>query len=96
MKKLNFFLFLWIILLALNDNAFARCECRQPAYRDQIDFLTRYTACLEQCYDSQFESLKLQINAYGKRISDLESQLNRLNSKIKNLEDELSSVKAKE
>ena len=95
MKKLIFIPFAFAIILALSDFAFGTCNCKQPAYRDEIDFLTRYTACLEQCYNSQFESFQLQVDAYGQRITDLESQLHGLKSRIKELEDELSAVKDK-
>jgi predicted nucleic acid-binding Zn-ribbon protein len=93
MKKRYFFILSFVILLALSDGAMGACDCRQPAYRDEIDFLTRYTACLEQCYNSQFESFKLQIDAYDQRISDLESEIDRLRGKINDLEGELSSAK---
>jgi hypothetical protein len=95
MKKLFFIFLLLVIILALSDGAFGACDCKQPAYRDEIDFLTRYTACLEQCYNSQFDSFKLQTDAYGQRIADLESQLHGLKGRIKALEDELGAVKDK-
>ncbi len=95
MKKLIFILLSLVSILALSDGALGACDCKQPAYRDEIDFLTRYTACLEQCYNSQFESFKLQIDAYGQRIADLESQLHGLKGRVKELQDRLSAVKAK-
>jgi len=95
MKKLIFILLSFGIILALSDGAFGACDCKQPAYRDEIDFLTHYTACLEQCYNSQFESFKLQIDAYGDRIAELESQLHGLKDRIKALQDELSAVEDK-
>jgi predicted nucleic acid-binding Zn-ribbon protein len=95
MKKLFFIFLLFVILLPLSDSAIGACDCKQPAYRDEIDFLTRYTACLEQCYNSQFESFRLQIDAYDQRIADLESQLQRLKGRIKLLEGELSAVRDK-
>lgn len=95
MKKLIFCLLPLAVLLAFSNSAMGSCDCRQPAYRDEIDFLTRYTACLEQCYNSQFESFKLQINAYGQRITALETELHRLQGRIMELEGELSSVENK-
>ena len=95
MKKPFFILLSFVIILALSDGALGACDCKQPAYRDEIDFLTRYIACLEQCYNSQFESFKLQIDAYGQRIAELESQLDGLKDRIKALQDELSAVEDK-
>ncbi len=95
MKKLIFCLLLFAILLAFNKIAMGACDCRQPAYQDKIDFLTRYTACLEQCYNSQFESFRLQIDAYGRRVTDLETELDRLRGRIKELESEASGVENK-
>jgi len=95
MKKLIFILLSFVIILVLSDSALGACDCKQPAYRDEIDFLTRYTACLEQCYNSQFESFKLQIDDYGQRIADLESQLYGLKGRVKELQDELSAVNDK-
>ena len=95
MKKLIFCLLLFAILLLFNDIAIGACECRQPAYQDKIDFLTRYTACLEQCYNSKFESFKLQIDAYGRRVTDLETELDRLRGRIRELENEASGVENK-
>ena len=95
MKKLIFCLLLLAILLAFNDSAMGACDCRQPAYQNKIDFLTRYTACLEQCYNSQFESFKLQIDGYDQRISDLELEIDRLRGRIKELESEASGVENK-
>ena len=82
-------------LLAFSNTAAGACDCREPAYRSEIDFLTRYTACLEQCYNSQFEAFKLKTDAYERRIGDLESQLYRLKDRVKELEDELSSAENK-
>ena len=95
MKKLIFCLLLFAILLLFNGIAIGACECRQPAYKDKIDFLTRYTACLEQCYNSQFESFKLQIDGYDQRISDLELEIDRLRGRIEGLESEASGVENK-
>jgi outer membrane murein-binding lipoprotein Lpp len=88
-------LLILLLTLIIQSAAFAECNCKQPAYKDEIDFLTSYTGCLDECFNSQFEQIRLKIDAAGTRITDLESQINRLNSKVKNLEAELTSVKAK-
>jgi peptidoglycan hydrolase CwlO-like protein len=95
MQKSFYMLLILLLTLIIQSAAFAECNCKQPAYRDEIDFLTSYTGCLDECFNSQFEQIRLKIDAAGTRITDLESQINRLNSKVKNLEAELTSVKAK-
>jgi peptidoglycan hydrolase CwlO-like protein len=95
MKK-PFCLFIALILvLILSGTAIAECNCLQPAYMDQIHFLTSYTTCLEQCFSSQIGQIRQQLDEYGKRIPALESEINRLNLKIKNLESERPEVKEK-
>ena len=84
-----------ILVLMLSSVAVAECNCLQPAYMDYIDFLTRYTACLEQCFSSQIEQIKQRLTEYNNRIPALESELNRLNLKIENLESERAAVKGK-
>ena len=89
-----FCLFLAVILvLILSGAAIAECDCLQPAYMDHIHFLTSYTACLEQCFSSQIEQIRQQLDEYGKRIPALESEINRLNLKIENLESERAEAK---
>jgi len=95
MQKSFYMLLILFLTLIIQSAAFAECNCKQPAYKDEIDFLTSYTVCLDECFNSQFEQIRLKIDAAGTRITDLESQINRLNSKVKNLEAELTSVKAK-
>ena len=93
MKKLNILLLSLGIIFGFNSNAVGFCGCKQPAYKDQIDFLLSYTACLEQCYNSQFEDFRSQIDISTKRIKDLESKIDLLNLRIKELEDQLNIVK---
>lgn len=95
MKKPLCLVIALILILILNGAAMADCNCRRPAYMDQIDFLTSYTTCLEQCFSSQIEQIKQQLDQYGKRIPALESEINRLNLKIEDLENERSAVKEK-
>ena len=92
-KKLNILLLLLGITFLFNGNAAGFCGCKQPAYKDQIDFLLRYTACLEQCYNAQFEVFRSQIDISARRITDLESKIDLLNLRIKELEDQLKTVK---
>ena len=77
-----------ILVLMAGGAAFAGCNCLQPAYMDYIDFLTKYTACLEQCFSSQIEQIKQQLTEYDKKIPALESEIQRLNLKIENLEND--------
>ena len=77
-----------ILVLMAGGAAFAGCNCLQPAYMDYIDFLTRYTACLEQCFSSQIEQINQQLTEYDKKIPALESEIQRLNLKIESLENE--------
>ena len=77
-----------ILVFTAAGAAFAGCNCLQPAYMDHIDFLTRYTACLEQCFSDQIEQIKQRLTEYENRIPALESEIQRLNLKIENLESE--------
>jgi len=95
MQKSSYMLLILLLTFIIRSAAFAECNCIQPAYKNEIDFLTSYTGCLDECFNSQFEQIRLKIDAAGTRITDLESQINRLNSKVKDLEAELTSVKAK-
>ena len=93
MKKFLYVLLISVITMIASGQALAACKCLQPAYKDEIDFLTSYTACLEQCFSSQIEQIRQQLDEYGKRIPALESEVNRLNLKIENLESEQTAVK---
>jgi peptidoglycan hydrolase CwlO-like protein len=95
MNKSAYILLILFVTLIMQSAALADCNCKLPAYKDEIDFLTRYTACLEECFNAQIQQVRQQIDAAGTRITDLESQINRLNSEVKNLEAELSATKAK-
>ena len=95
MRKPFYFVLVFMLVLVFNGAALAECNCRQPAYMDEIDFLTRYTQCLERCFTSQLEQLKLELDESRKKVGDLESQINQLNLKITGLKDELTSVKGK-
>jgi peptidoglycan hydrolase CwlO-like protein len=95
MKKFLYVLLIIVITFIAGDDAFAVCSCKQPAYKNEIDFLTSYTACLEQCFSSHIEQIRQQLDEYGKRIPALESEINRLNLKIENLESERAAAKEK-
>jgi outer membrane murein-binding lipoprotein Lpp len=95
MKKFSYMLLIPFLALIMQSAAFAECNCKLPAYKDEIDFLIRYTGCLDECLNTQIQQVRLKIDAAGTRITDLESQVNRLNSQVKNLEAELTSIKAK-
>ena len=95
MKKALYVLLISMITMFASDRALAFCGCKQPAYKDEIDFLTSYTACLEQCFSTQIEQIRQQMDEYGKRIPALESEINRLNLKIENLENERAGDKGK-
>ena len=68
------------------DTAHAGCDCRQPAYKDQMDFVTRYMACLDDCLNANMQQINLGIESANRRISALETEIDRLNHKIKLLE----------
>lgn len=95
MKKFSYMLLILFQTLIVQSNAFAECNCKLPAYKDEIDFLIRYTGCLDECFNAQIQQVRLKIDAADTRITDLESQVNRLNSQVKDLEAELTSSKAK-
>lgn len=95
MHKSYYVLLSMFLVLFVPRVALAECNCKLPAYKDEIDFLTRYSACLDECFNSQIKQISLKIDAADTRITDLESQINLLNSKVKNLEAELTSAKAK-
>ena len=95
MKKALYVLLISMITMIASGRALAFCSCKQPAYKDEIDFLTSYTACLERCFSTQIEQIRQQMDEYGKRIPALESEINRLNLKIKNLENERAGDKGK-
>jgi len=95
MKKFSYMLLILFQTLIVQSNAFAECNCKLPAYKDEIDFLIRYTSCLDECFNAQIQQVRLKIDAADTRITDLESQVKRLNSQVKDLEAELTSSKAK-
>ena len=95
MKIHIYLLLVFMMAVIFHGPALAECNCRQAAYMDKIDFLTRYTQCLEQCFTSQLEQIKLQLTESHQKITDLESRIDELNSKIKGLKGELTELKAK-
>lgn len=88
MKASALILLFTTITLFAAGNAIAECDCRQPAYKDQIDFLTRYMACLDDCLNAQMQQIRLDIKRADRRLYNLEDQIDRLHLKIKNLENE--------
>ncbi|UCH21671.1 MAG: hypothetical protein JSU83_24805 [Deltaproteobacteria bacterium] len=95
MKRLIFIFVIFAAISFFHGNADAICNCKQPFYKDDIDFLKRYTACLEECYNSQIENLNSRLNEHESRAAGLESEIERLRLKIKYLEKELLFVKTK-
>ena len=95
MQKFFYMLLIVFLTLIIQSAAFAECNCKQPAYKDHIDFLINYTGCLDECFNAQFEQVRLKLDAANTRISDLESQIDRLNWRLKKLEAELTSGKMK-
>ena len=93
MKIHIYLLLVFMTTVIFHGPALAECNCRQAAYMDKIDFLTRYTQCLEQCFTSQLEQIKLQLTESHQKISDLESRIDQLNLRIKDLNDELAALK---
>lgn len=81
------------VLLALAGNGYAGCNCLEPFYKDKMDLLTRYTACLERCFVTKMDALETLLNKSEARIIELDSEVDRLNERIKQLEDSLSSNK---
>lgn len=95
MKQLLFVVMIWAAFTFFQGNADAICNCKQPFYKDEIDFLKHYTACLEECYNSQIETLNARLNDHESRTAGLESEIKKLRLKIKSLEKELLLVKTK-
>jgi hypothetical protein len=79
-------LLIFIMAVWAAGDAHGGCNCRQPAYKDQIDFLARYTACLEECLNAQIQDIRLKMENANRRISDLDAEIDRLNLKLRNLE----------
>ena len=84
-----------IITLSIAGNLHADCDCREPFYKDKIDLLTRYTACLEQCYNSKIAALETRLKSAESRISELEAEVDRLGVNMKTLEEALSNQNPK-
>ena len=91
MKATALIPWLSIALLLAAGDAIAGCDCRLPAYKDQMDFVTRYIACLDDCLNSQLEQIRLENRASAQRVSDLETKVERLNRKINDLQVEQAS-----
>ena len=91
MKALIFIYLMTIATLFAAVSASAECDCRQPAYRDQIDFITQYMVCLDDCLNDQLQQIRLDIQRTDQRLSDMQEQIDGLNLKIKRLEVERSS-----
>ena len=79
------------MIMSIAGTLHAECNCLQPFYKDKIDLLTRYTACLEQCYNSKIEALENRVNQSESRIGVLEAEIERLNETIKQLEGRISN-----
>jgi hypothetical protein len=86
MKVAVYLLVFIVVTVFAAGNAFAGCDCKQPAYKDQLDWATRYMACLDDCFNNQMQQIRLEIQAVDQRMSDLDAEIDRLNLKIKNLE----------
>ena len=82
MKASAYILLTIIATVFVVGDALAMCDCRQPAYKDQIDFVTRYMACLDDCFDARMQQISLEIKTYDQRISDLEAEIDGLKHKI--------------
>jgi hypothetical protein len=95
MNRAIFILVFFTTILFFNDTALAFCKCKQAYYKDEIDFITSYTMCLEQCYNLKIKQLKIKLDNSEKKISELESEMDDLKLRIKLLEDVLSSIKTK-
>ena len=93
MKTLLRLLLILIAVMLAAGNAVAECDCKQPAYKDHIDFLTRYTACLEECFSTRIQHIQHDLKTAEQRISDQDAEIERLNLRIRNLENQGSSVK---
>ena len=75
MKATTLITLLIVALLFAAGNALAECNCRQPAYKDQMDFFARYIACLDDCLNAQMQQIRLENRASTQRVSDLEVKL---------------------
>ena len=95
MKVFAVILLVSVAILIGVDHAWAGCGCRQPAYKDQMDYVTRYMACLDDCFITQMQQIRLQIQAADQRVSDLEAQIDRLKLKIIKLEGDRTSDQEK-
>ena len=51
MQKSFYMLLFLLLTLIIQSAAFAECNCKQPAYKAEIDFLTSYTGCLDECFN---------------------------------------------
>ena len=91
MKASVFILLLISTVIFTAANAHADCDCRQPAYKDQMDYVTRYLACLDDCLNTQMQQISREIETADQRISALETEIDQLIRKIKKLENERKS-----
>lgn len=95
MNRVIFILVFFTTILLFNDTALAFCKCKKAYYKDEIDFITSYTMCLEQCYNLQIKQLKIKLDDTERKISELESEMDDLKLQIKHLKGVLSSIKTK-
>ena len=95
MKAFVYMLLMIMVFLFAAGHAQAQCKCKQPAYKDEIDYVTSYLACLDECLNAQMQQIRSQINAFDQRILDLEAEINRLHQRINRLEIETTSPKEK-
>jgi hypothetical protein len=86
MKTTALILLFTAALVLAAGSALAECDCRQPAYKDQMDFVTRYTACLDDCLNAEIQQIRLENRATARRVSDLEAEVERLNRSLYNLQ----------
>ena len=93
MKAIALITLFMVAPLFTAGNALAECNCRQPAYKDQMDFVTRYIACLDDCLNAQIQKIRLENRATDRRLSDLKAEIERLNRKINNMQVEQTSGK---
>lgn len=93
MKAIALIPLLILALLFAADNALAGCDCRLPAYKDQMDFFARYITCLDDCLNAQLQQIRLENRATDQRVSVLEAEIERLNRKINDLAVEQASGK---
>ena len=95
MNRAIFILAIFTTFIFLDDAALAACNCKKAYYKDEIDFITSYTMCLEQCYNLQIKQLTTKLDDSGKKISELESEMDDLKLRIKHMENVLLSIKTK-